>query len=379
MTKISIIGSVKDIPAETWDALAKSGNSHIQPFALHGFLAALEESGCIGPTTGWNLNCVVAKVNDQIVGLAPCFVKSHSQGEYVFDHGWAEAFQRAGGQYYPKLQLSFPFTPVAGPHLLAESKEIKLVLATALESLCETNSLSSVHATFVDAIDAEIFVGRNWLCREDTQFHWHNQNYQSFDEFLATLSSSRRKNLRKERLATHNLGITHEWRIGDEITSKHWDTFFEFYMDTANRKWGRPYLNRKFFDLLHQKMPKHLLLILAKRDSKYIAGAMNVIGGETLYGRYWGCSENHPFLHFETSYYQAIDYAIANHLRTVEAGAQGEHKLARGYLPITTTSFHYIAHPGLRRAIADYLVSERKAVEIDQQEFIKQSPFRHEV
>ncbi len=369
---IAIATTLNDVSQSEWDALTDGGN----PFVTHAFLSSLEDSGCTTAKTGWQPNHILLREGGKLAGAAICFRKSHSMGEYVFDHGWAEAFQRAGGRYYPKLQVSIPFTPATGPRLLAQDAKIKLALATALENECAT--ASSVHATFVSDDDTEIFTARHWLLREDVQFHWENDSYKTFADFLAVLSSSKRKNIRKERAAFEQRNITFETLTGNTLSPKHWDLFYAFYLDTGSRKWGSPYLNRKFFELIHQRMPDKVALIMAKRNDQYIAGALNFLGNDTLYGRNWGCLATHPFLHFETCYYQAIDFAITRGLKRVEAGAQGEHKLARGYLPVKTRSLHYVKHQGLRNAIEDFLEHERRAVDHDQQLLAEHAPFRHE-
>ncbi len=369
---IEVAATLKDVNPADWDALSDGGN----PFVSHAFLSSLEDSGCTTAKTGWQPNHILLRSAGNLAGAAICYRKSHSMGEYVFDHGWAEAFQRAGGRYYPKLQVSIPFTPATGPRLLAHDPKTRLALAAALEEACAT--ASSVHATFVNDEDTEMFTSRHWLLREDVQFHWENDSYKSFTDFLAVLSSSKRKNIRKERAAFADRDITFETLTAGQLTPQHWDCFFAFYMDTGERKWGQPYLNRKFFELIHQRMPDKVALIMAKRKGQYIAGALNFIGSETLFGRNWGCLETHPFLHFETCYYQAIDFAITRGLKRVEAGAQGEHKLARGYLPVKTRSLHFVKHVGLRNAIEDFLEHERRAIDHDQQLLAEHAPFRHE-
>jgi uncharacterized protein len=372
---ISVLTSLSDINAADWDACAKATGQPYNPFTSHAFLLALEQSGSATAKTGWAAQHLVMSENQNIVGVAPCYVKSHSMGEYVFDHAWADAYSRAGGNYYPKLQVSVPFTPAAGPRLLAATKEQRSVLAHGLQALCQQLQASSVHITFASDQDA---TESEWLKRNDIQFHWMNKDYKTFDAFLATLSSAKRKNLRKERQQVYDAGITFEKLSGDDLRNEHWDSFYEFYLDTGSRKWGQPYLTRKFFKLIHETMKKDILLILAKRNGRAIAGALNFIGGDALYGRNWGCIENHPCLHFETCYYQAIDFAIAHGLKRVEAGAQGEHKLARGYVPVKTTSLHYLAHPGLSRAVSDYLEHERRAISENQQELAAHLPFKNE-
>ncbi|MCA0434377.1 MAG: GNAT family N-acetyltransferase [Proteobacteria bacterium] len=372
------LGSITDIPAAAWDGLANPAGSPFNPLVSHAFLRALEESGSAAAKTGWAPLHLVLEEDGAITGAAPCYLKSHSMGEYVFDHGWADAFQRAGGSYYPKLQVAVPFTPVTGPRLMAATPERRSRLAHGLVALTRQSGASSVHLTFLPEADWEALGGSGFLQRQDIQFHWHNNGYRTFDDFLASLSSNKRKNIRKERRAVADAGITFEHATGDDLREGHWDHFFACYMDTGSRKWGRPYLNRRFFSLLHETMRQHVLLVLVRRGGKLIAGAINFIGSETLYGRNWGCLEDHPFLHFEACYYQAIDFAIARGLKVVEAGAQGEHKLARGYLPVKTFSLHHFAHKGLAHAVADYLESERAAIDHDQEALAEHSPFRKE-
>ncbi|HVW94048.1 MAG TPA: GNAT family N-acetyltransferase [Devosia sp.] len=368
------------MPAAVWNGLLPATNGVVDnPFLDHAFFRALEESGCATRRTGWQPQHILLEDEDgRPVGLMPLFLKSHSQGEYVFDHGWADAFERAGGSYYPKLQCSIPFTPVTAPKLLTASNDpaLKRALLTAAETLCDRLDSSSIHATFVPEDEAALGVGADWLVRYDTQFHWHNQGYESFDDFLATLSSRHRKIIRRERRDALADGLTVKWLSGKDLTEEAWDAFFEFYEDTGSRKWGRPYLNRKFFSLLGEYLGDRVVLILAYDGPRAIAGALNLAGTTTLFGRNWGCTRHVPFLHFEICYYQAIDYAIAHKLPTVEAGAQGEHKLARGYEPTTMRSIHYIANPGLRRAIADYLVRERASVAHEQEVLDRYTPFR---
>jgi hypothetical protein len=363
---------VASIPADQWDACAGSDN----PFVSHAFLSALERSGSVGGRSGWQpIPVIVDGADSAPVAVAPAYAKSHSQGEYVFDHAWADAWERAGGNYYPKLQVAAPFTPVPGPRLLLRDPTAAPALIAALEAVTDQHNLSSAHATFVERDQVAAFEAAGWLIREGTQFHWQNQGFGSFDDFLDTLASRKRKAIRKERAAAVE-GLTIRHLTGREIGSREWDAFWTFYQDTGARKWGRPYLTRSFFPLLGEQMGERVLLILAERDGVPIAGALNLIGGHALYGRYWGCTEDVPFLHFELCYYQAIDAAIARGLSTVEAGAQGEHKLARGYAPISTWSAHYIPNPGFRRAVADYLVRERAAVEADQEFLGRMTPFK---
>jgi hypothetical protein len=377
------VGSA-DVPDDVSEPASHRCEARIRvgnPFVSHAFLAALEQSASAAPRTGWAPQHLLAETKGgEILGAAPCYLKSHSRGEYVFDHGWADAYQRAGGSYYPKLQVSVPFTPVTGPRLLVKpsphASAIRDALASGLIALCEQHRASSVHLTFLPKADWDMLGTRGFLKRMDQQFHWHNHGYGSFEDFLSALASRKRKAIRRERREAAEAGITIHHLTGSDLTEAVWDDFFGFYMDTGSRKWGRPYLTRAFFSLIGQSMADRILLIVARRKGRNIAGAINFIGADTLYGRHWGAIEHHPFLHFELCYYQAIEFAIANKLRTVEAGAQGEHKLARGYVPATTYSSHYIADPALRRAIADYLVRERAYVDAAGRELEGLSPFR---
>ncbi|WP_315762363.1 GNAT family N-acetyltransferase [Sphingomonas sp. Y38-1Y] len=368
-----IARGVQDVAAADWDACAGSDN----PFLSHAFLSVLERSGSVGGRTGWTpLPIIVDDADGHPAAIAPAYAKTHSQGEYVFDHGWADAWERAGGNYYPKLQVAVPFTPVPGPRLLLREGAEPAPLIAAIEAVVDQNGLSSAHATFVDPEQLPAFEAAGWLIREGVQFHWANRDYGSFDDFLADLASRKRKNLRKERAAATE-GLTIRHLTGPELTEAHWDAFWTFYQDTGSRKWGRPYLTRAFFSMLGEAMADRVLLILAERDDGVpIAGALNLIGGDALYGRYWGCSEDVPFLHFELCYYQAIDAAIARGLARVEAGAQGEHKLARGYSPVATWSAHYIPDPSFRRAVADFVTRERAAVEHEAEYLGELTPFR---
>ena len=365
-------GGVASFDAADWDACAGTGD----PFLSHAFLATLEDSGSAIGQTGWRpLPIAIDGPDGRPAAVMPAYLKSHSLGEYVFDHGWADAFERAGGAYYPKLQIAVPFTPVPGRRLLARDPALAPALIAAAERVVEANGLSSAHATFITLAEAEMFDRAGWLIRADSQFHWLNAGYASFEDFLATLSSRKRKAIRKERAAAvAGLEIVHLG--GDSIGEAHWDAFWAFYQDTGARKWGHPYLTRAFFSLLGQRMAERLLLILALRDGRPIAGALNVIGADALYGRYWGATEEVPYLHFELCYYRAIDAAIALGLKRAEAGAQGAHKLARGYRPVPTFSAHYIADPNFRRAVADYLEAERRAVVREVAALEEMGPFR---
>lgn len=376
--RLRSVSAIADIPASIWDALANPPGAAFNPFVSHAFLNGLEVSGCVGGKTGWKPFHLVLEEDGNIAGLVPCYLKSHSMGEYVFDHGFADAFHRAGGNYYPKLQVAVPFTPVPGPRFLAPTTAGKAKLAAGLKAMTNELGASSVHVTFLQEEEWGGMTQLGFLQRQDIQFHWRNQGYSNFQDFLATLSSSKRKNIRKERQAVANNSITFEHATGDSLREEHWDHFFHFYMDTGARKWGKPYLTRAFFSHLHDTMREHVLLVMAKREGRIIAGALNLIGSDRLYGRNWGCVEDHPFLHFETCYYQAIDFAILRGLKIVEAGAQGEHKLARGYLPVKTYSLHHFAHTGLANAVAEYLESERAAIDENQQELAEHSPFRVE-
>lgn len=402
--RIRIIQSLTKVPPEAWDAcaagpdssaakakhednlspcLSTRGYTH-NPFVSHDFLLSLEQSCSVGPRTGWQPRHLLAESPDgSLLGAAPCYVKGHSRGEYVFDHGWADAFERAGGDYYPKLQVAVPFTPVTGPRLLARpgplADAVRGGLADALAEIAKTSGLSSAHVTFPTQEEWHALGERGYLQRTDQQFHWENEGYACFDDFLARLASRKRKAIRRERKDALSAGVDVSWLTGSDLTEEVWDAFFTFYMETGSRKWGRPYLTREFFSMVGEKMGDRILLVMARRAGRWIAGAINFIGSDALYGRNWGAVEHHPFLHFEICYYQAIDYAIAHGLQRVEAGAQGEHKLARGYLPSTTYSAHYIANPALRRAVADYLKRERLYVAAAGEELAATAPFRKDL
>ncbi|MEM8811621.1 MAG: GNAT family N-acetyltransferase [Pseudomonadota bacterium] len=398
---------LKDVAASDWDCCANPGWSldavgnplrsdddsggdaeslceelPYNPFVSHAFLSSLEESGSAVAETGWLGQHLLLEGEDgRPAAVAPCYLKSHSRGEYVFDYGWADAFERAGGRYYPKLQISVPFTPATGRRLLvadpADTEIGSLTLGTALAELCNRNQASSAHLTFLTKPEWDLLGKAGFLRRTDQQFHWEDEGYGGFDGFLEALASRKRKTLKRERREALKGGeIEVEWVSGKDITEAQWDAFFDFYMDTGARKWGRPYLNRDFFSLVTERLGNRVVLILAKRAGRYIAGALNVAGSETLFGRHWGCVEDHPFLHFELCYYQAIDYALAHGMKRVEAGAQGAHKLARGYLPTTTYSAHFIANPSFRDAIDRYLAQERAHVEYEAEMLAERSPFR---
>ena len=336
------------------------------PFLSHSFLSSLERSGSVGGRSGWSPAYLLVEQDGVLVGAAPSYLKSHSQGEYVFDHGWADAFERAGGSYYPKLQVAVPFTPVTGRRLLvrpdAPPRTQETVVA-GLRALCRQVDASSVHVTFPTKGEYAALGAEGWLQRTGQQFHWINEGYGTFEDFLGALASRKRKAIRRERAEAVAPGIEIVPLTGSDLREEHWDAFYRFYMDTGSRKWGTPYLTRAFFSHLGQSMPERVLLVMARRAGRWIAGALNLIGDHALYGRNWGAIEQHPFLHFEICYYQAIDWAIGHGLRRVEAGAQGEHKLARGYRPVATYSAHHFDNPGMRRAVADYLRHERAHVD----------------
>lgn len=377
---LEAVSSARQIAAADWDACANPQGSATNPFLSHAFFAALEDSGSATARTGWLARHLIARAGERIIGIVPCYLKNHSQGEYVFDHNWAEAFARAGGAYYPKLQVSVPFTPVTGPRLLVrgdvDRERTREALIAGMIGLCGQLGVSSVHVTFAPEDEWQLLSAHGFLQRTDQQYHWKNENYASFDDFLATLASRHRKAIRRERRDALANGIGIHVLSGADITEDAWDAFYEFYIETGSRKWGRPYLNRAFYTQIAETMADDIVLIMAKRESRWIAGAINFKGSETLYGRHWGAIEHHPFLHFEICYYQAIDYAIQHKLKYVEAGAQGEHKLARGYLPQLTLSAHYIADPSLRRAVRDYLAHERDYVAEIGRELTEAGPFR---
>ncbi|AVW92316.1 GNAT family N-acetyltransferase [Celeribacter baekdonensis] len=378
--EISVSTTITEIAREDWDACAAPMEGRPDdPFVTHRFLLALERSGSVGPGTGWFPRYLMAKAAGDIIAVAPLYAKTHSQGEYVFDHAWAQAYERAGGDYYPKLQIAVPFTPVTGRRLLTRPGFEEVGQAALVQGAVEVaaqNQLSSLHITFCS--DAEVDAGKamGLMHRTGQQFHWDNAGYANFDDFLDALSSRKRKNIRKERAQAQRFGGEIVQLSGVQIEPHHWDAFWTFYQDTGARKWGTPYLTRAFFDHIHETMRDDVLMVLALDQGRPIAGALNFIGQNRLYGRYWGCTEHHPCLHFEICYYQAIDYAIAHGLSRVEAGAQGEHKLARGYLPNTTHSLHWIADPGFARAVDDYLVAERAAVDEETEFLTSYGPFK---
>jgi predicted N-acyltransferase len=386
--RIRVLASIADVPAAAWDACgnpaSKTGEHVYNPFISHDFLSALETSGSATARTGWQAQHLIAETEQgAILGAVPAYLKAHSRGEYVFDAGWAEAYERAGGSYYPKVQVSVPFTPATGRRLLVppgdNAEAIRRGLASGLIELAKLRDASSVHVTFAPETEWRMLGELGFLQRNDQQFHWENANYATFDDFLNALAARKRKAIKRERREALAHDIEVQWLTGSDLTENAWDHFFAFYMETGSRKWGRPYLTRQFYSLISERMADKVLLVMAKRAGRYIAGAINFIGGDTLFGRHWGAIEHHPFLHFELCYYQAIEFAIQNKLPRVEAGAQGEHKLARGYMPVKTYSAHYIADPALRRAIADYLKRERAYVAAAGAELAAMGPFRKDL
>ncbi|MCG8270528.1 GNAT family N-acetyltransferase [Aquamicrobium sp. NLF2-7] len=381
---VRVAGGMDGFTRGEWNSLSdshKTSGNNYNPFISYDFLTTLEESGCVGGRSGWQPHHLkLESAEGVLVGAIPCYAKSHSQGEYVFDQGWADAFERAGGRYYPKLQSAVPFTPATGPRLLVaggcDPLTVKAGLAEALRMVTDRLGVSSAHVSFLPQDDVALMEAAGFLHRTDQQFHFFNDGFSGYDDFLATLASRKRKALKKERREALADGISIDWLTGRDLTERVWDDFFTFYIDTGSRKWGRPYLNRQFFSLIGERMADDILLVMAKRNDRYVAGAINFIGSDTLFGRNWGCVEDHPFLHFEVCYHQAIDFAIANKIRVVEAGAQGEHKLARGYQPVTTHSMHYIANPSFRRAVADYLRRERQEVKLMGDYLAEHTPFR---
>ncbi|WP_068881562.1 GNAT family N-acetyltransferase [Paramesorhizobium deserti] len=380
---LRVCDSLSAFTPDEWGSLSRtdSKGKDYNPFISYNFLASLEESDCVSRKTGWlPQHLRLEDADGRLLGAAPCYLKSHSQGEYVFDHGWADAFERAGGSYYPKYQASVPFTPATGPRLLHDRslrpEGIRQALAAGLRQLTEQRGVSSAHVTFLPEAELPALTDMGFLHRMDQQFHFINDGYGGYDDFLETLASRKRKALRKERREALGSGISIDWLTGRDLTEAVWDQFFAFYMDTGSRKWGRPYLNREFYSLVGERMANDILLVMAKRDGRYIAGAINFIGSDRLFGRHWGCIEDHPYLHFEVCYHQAIDFAISKGLKIVEAGAQGEHKLARGYVPVTTHSAHYIVHEGFRRAVEDYLTRERREIVRLNEALQDHTPFR---
>lgn len=374
--QIEVVDAISELDPAAWDALAgDKGDRPLDPFTTHRFLHALEDSGSVGPGTGWEAKHLVIRQDGALLAAMPLYAKSHSQGEYIFDHAFADAWQRAGGNYYPKLQAAVPFTPATGPRLLGPP-ELRPLLLRALREITQSNGLSSAHITFCTEAEAEIGKAEGFLHRVTQQFHWEDNGYADFDGFLAALSSRKRKTIKRERRQAQEFGGTITFLTGDAIQPAHWDAFWSFYQDTGNRKWGTPYLTRAFFDRVQETMRDDTLLIFAERDGQPIAGALNFIGRDTLFGRYWGCVEDHPCLHFELCYYQAIDWALAHGLTRVEAGAQGEHKLARGYMPTPVHALYWFSNPRFTEAVEDYLQRESQAVDDEMQFLGRFAPFK---
>jgi len=374
---------IAGIGREAWDACAGNPAYAGNPFIRFDFLDSLETADCAVERTGWGpQHLSVEDEAGRVAAVMPLYLKSHSQGEYIFDHAWADAYERAGGRYYPKLLSAAPFTPATGPRLLARADvdpdAARAILLGGALSVCEKFGASSLHVNFPTAEEWRWMGGQGLARREGQQYHWRNRDYAGFEDFLAALSSGRRKTIRRERRDAQ-AGVQILQLTGAELTEEHWDAFFAFYMDTGSRKWGRPYLNRRFFTLLGERMAERVLLIMARRGGRWIAGALNLIGDDCLYGRNWGCVEDVPFLHFELCYYQAIEWAIGRGLARVEAGAQGEHKIARGYLPGPVYSAHYIADLALRGPVEAFVERERAGVEAEIEWLAEEySPFKHE-
>ena len=384
--EVEALASLRDIPAEAWDACAcpevAGGGRPRDPFTTHRFLLALEDSGSVGRGTGWGPRHLVARVSGEPIAVAPLYAKSHSQGEYVFDHNWAHAFERAGGRYYPKLQMAVPFTPATGRRFLTRPGHEELGMAALVQGavqIADGSGVSSLHVTFCTDEEARRGEAMGLMRRASQQFHWSDAGYGDWEGFLASLASRKRKNLRKERQEANAFGGEIVTLTGDELRAEHWDAFWRFYQDTGARKWGRPYLTRRFFELAQERLRDDIALVMARRGGRWVAGALNFVGRNTLFGRYWGCTEEHPCLHFELCYYRAIDFALAHGLSRVEAGAQGGHKLARGYMPVVTHSLHWVADPGFREAIERYLEAERAAVDEEIEVLTSYGPFRQAV
>lgn len=381
--RLEIVTSLANVHQEDWDSCAcpemsDKGRPN-DPFTTYRFLKALEDSGSVGEGTGWDPCYIMAYQGDQLIGCAPMYRKMHSQGEYIFDQNWAHAYERAGGMYYPKLQIAVPFTPATGRRFLVKLHVADIARQALIQGALQfgaQNKMSSLHITFCTKSERELAQSSELLARVTQQFHWENNEYKSFDQFLTSLSSRKRKNIRKERAQAANFGGELVTLTGDQIQPEHWDAFWVFYQDTGARKWGQPYLTRRFFDIAQEHLRDTIALVMAKRDGRYVAGALNFIGRDALFGRYWGCVEDHPCLHFEVCYYQAIDFAISQRLDRVEAGAQGEHKLARGYMPRETHSLHWMADVVFQEAVSNYLEAEKKAVTEDIEILTKYGPFR---
>ena len=383
---VSLIKNIKEIDSSVWDSCAcpevSNGSRPIDPFTTFRFLCALEESKSVGEGTGWTPHYLLAKDNETVVGVMPLYLKSHSQGEYIFDHNWAQAYTQAGGRYYPKFQIAVPFTPVSGRRILAKPG-MEVVAGSALveatKKIARDNNISSIHFTFCTKQEVECSKEWHLLNRKNLQYHWTNNSYENFEHFLGHLSSRKRKALKKERRIALEFGGTISQLTGDDVTPDLWDSFWNFYQDTGERKWGTPYLTRSFFDIIQENMREDILFVLAERGGKHIAAALNFIGRDSLFGRYWGCNENHSCLHYELCYYQAIDYALQHKLGTVEAGAQGEHKVARGYLPVATNSMHWFLNEDFSNAVEKYLSEEKLIIEDQSVQILEEGPFKQAV
>ena len=377
---IVVENSIENIGKKNWNNCANHEASSYNPFVSYEFLNALEKSNSVNGDSGWYTSFFVAKdKDDKIIGCTPAYLKNNSSGEYVFDYSWAEAYQRVGRSYYPKLQISIPFTPVSTPKLLTKDQndiDTKVFMLQAIEDFCSEHAISSAHLTFLNEKELNTLQNKKWLIRTDQQFHWFNDNYNDFNDFLSDLSSRKRKNIKKERDEANKNGLVIETLNHKEIQEFHWDEFYKFYIDTSMRKWGQPYLNRDFFSLIGQTLSESILLIMVKNNNKYIAGALNFIGGDTIYGRNWGCIEDHKNLHFEVCYYRAIDFAINNKLKKVEAGAQGAHKISRGYQPSKTYSAHWIKDVDFFEAISNYLKDERVYIQENIEKLNEYIPFK---
>ncbi len=383
---VRVVERIANVSAEEWDACARGGSHAYNPFVSHAFLCALEESGSATAKSGWQpYHLTIEDSDGRLYGALPTYIKNHSQGEYVFDHGWAHAYERAGGRYYPKLQCAVPFSPVTGPRLLVRAdapdaalspEDAQKALAAGLIEATRQLGVSSAHVTFCTEADAQCLQSMGYLVRHGHQFHWHNRGYENFDGFLAALTSRKRKSIRRERQKVAEMGITVRPLTGADIKPHHWDDFHRFYVDTYDRKWGYPYLTRAFFDLLHETMVDDVVLMMAERDGRNIAGALNLRGGDALFGRNWGCDQDFKFLHFEACYYSAIDFAIEHRLKRVEAGTQGPHKVHRGYEPVHTFSAHWVKEANFRDAVDQFLRQERQLKDEEINDFKEYSPYR---
>jgi predicted N-acyltransferase len=373
--EVKLVQGIDQLTPDSWDACIGAD----QPFLSHAFLSALEASGSACQDSGWMPLHAVVEQDGRLLGCAPMYLKSHSYGEYVFDWGWANAFERAGGRYYPKLQVAVPFTPVPGPRLLlapGAGPEVRTALAQGLVGVAEQLGVSSLHVTFCQEPEWDCLAAAGLLKRQGVQYHWHNRGYRSFDDFLATLKSSKRKTIRKERARVAEQGLTLEALTGEALTPALWDVFYPFYRATVDKRWGSAYLRKRFFYRLGETMPDQVVLIMARHAGRYVGGALNLLGDDTLYGRVWGCRQEFEFLHFEACYYQAIDFAIAHGLARVEAGAQGPHKLQRGYEPVPTYSAHWIRDPGFKDAVERFLAEERREMTFELDQLRELLPYR---